>query len=135
MWRFRSSSLAFAKAERGRRADEVIRHVGLAGFEERYPNELSGGMRKRACLARMLLYGAETALLDEPFAALDAQLKLAMHDLMLRLVEREQADRRARHPRPDGGRHAGGPGAGLHAPARDHRDGAAHRRSRGRATS
>ena len=37
-------------------------------------------MRKRACLARMLLYGAETALLDEPFAALDAQLKLAMHD-------------------------------------------------------
>jgi len=43
-------------------------------------------MRKRACLGRMLLYGAETALLDEPFAALDAQLKLAMHDLMLRLV-------------------------------------------------
>ena len=43
-------------------------------------------MRKRACLARMLLYGAETALLDEPFAALDAQLKLAMHDLLLRLA-------------------------------------------------
>jgi NitT/TauT family transport system ATP-binding protein len=73
-------------AERARRADEVIRHVGLGGFEDRYPNELSGGMRKRACLGRMLLYGAETALLDEPFAALDAQLKLAMHDLMLRLV-------------------------------------------------
>ena len=68
------------------RADEVIQHVGLQGFEDRYPNELSGGMRKRACLGRMLLYGAETALLDEPFAALDAQLKLAMHDLMLRLV-------------------------------------------------
>ena len=72
--------------ERARRADEVIQHVGLQGFEDRYPNELSGGMRKRACLGRMLLYGAETALLDEPFAALDAQLKLAMHDLMLRLV-------------------------------------------------
>ena len=43
-------------------------------------------MRKRACLARMLLYGAETALLDEPFAALDAQLKLAMHDLLLKLA-------------------------------------------------
>jgi hypothetical protein len=74
------------KAERSARANQVIEHVGLQGFEDRYPNELSGGMRKRACLGRMLLYGAETALLDEPFAALDAQLKLAMHDLMLRLV-------------------------------------------------
>lgn len=74
------------KVERAERADQVIQHVGLQGFEDRYPNELSGGMRKRACLSRMLLYGAETALLDEPFAALDAQLKLAMHDLMLRLV-------------------------------------------------
>ena len=94
-WRSVRDNVAFplelagvAKAERARRADEVIRHVGLEGFEERYPNELSGGMRKRACLARMLLYGAETALLDEPFAALDAQLKLAMHDLMLRLAAR-----------------------------------------------
>jgi len=43
-------------------------------------------MRKRACLARMLLYGSETALLDEPFAALDAQLKLVMHELLLRLA-------------------------------------------------
>ena len=92
-WRSVRDNVAFplelagvARPERSQRADEVIRHVGLQGFEERYPNELSGGMRKRACLGRMLLYGAETALLDEPFAALDAQLKLAMHDLMLRLV-------------------------------------------------
>jgi NitT/TauT family transport system ATP-binding protein len=92
-WRSVRENVAFplelagiAKAERHARADQVIEHVGLQGFEDRYPNELSGGMRKRACLGRMLLYGAETALLDEPFAALDAQLKLAMHDLMLRLV-------------------------------------------------
>jgi NitT/TauT family transport system ATP-binding protein len=92
-WRSVRDNVAFPlelagvpRAERARRADEVIQHVGLGGFEDRYPNELSGGMRKRACLGRMLLYGAETALLDEPFAALDAQLKLAMHDLMLRLV-------------------------------------------------
>jgi sulfonate transport system ATP-binding protein len=92
-WRSVRENVAFplelagiAKAERNARADQVIEHVGLQGFEDRYPNELSGGMRKRACLGRMLLYGAETALLDEPFAALDAQLKLAMHDLMLRLV-------------------------------------------------
>jgi NitT/TauT family transport system ATP-binding protein len=92
-WRTVRDNIAFplelagiSKSERNDRADEVIKHVGLDGFERRYPHELSGGMRKRACLARMLLYGAETALLDEPFAALDAQLKLAMHDLLLRLA-------------------------------------------------
>jgi NitT/TauT family transport system ATP-binding protein len=92
-WRSVRDNVAFplelagvSKAERIERADGVLRHVGLQGFEDRFPNELSGGMRKRACLGRMLLYGAETALLDEPFGALDAQLKLAMHDLMLRLV-------------------------------------------------
>jgi len=92
-WRSVRDNVAFPlelagtpRTERAERADRVIRHVGLDGFEDRFPNELSGGMRKRACLARMLLYGAETALLDEPFAALDAQLKLAMHDLVLRLA-------------------------------------------------
>lgn len=92
-WRSVRDNVAFplelagmARSERLERADQVIQHVGLSGFEDRYPNELSGGMRKRACLGRMMLYGAETALLDEPFAALDAQLKLAMHDLMLRLA-------------------------------------------------
>jgi sulfonate transport system ATP-binding protein len=92
-WRTVRDNIAFplelagiGKHERIERADQVIRHVGLDGFEHRYPHELSGGMRKRACLARMLLYGAETALLDEPFAALDAQLKLSMHDLLLRLA-------------------------------------------------
>jgi NitT/TauT family transport system ATP-binding protein len=75
-----------ARTERTARADAAIKEVGLDGFEERFPSELSGGMRKRVCLARMMLYGAETALLDEPFAALDAQLKLAMHDLLLRLA-------------------------------------------------
>jgi NitT/TauT family transport system ATP-binding protein len=74
------------KAEREARAHAVMKQVGLDGFESRFPTELSGGMRKRACLARMMLYGAETALLDEPFAALDAQLKLVMHELLLRLA-------------------------------------------------
>jgi NitT/TauT family transport system ATP-binding protein len=92
-WRNVRDNVAFplelagvTKAERAGRADQVIEHVGIQGFGDRFPAELSGGMRKRACLARMLLYGAETALLDEPFAALDAQLKLAMHDLVLKLV-------------------------------------------------
>ena len=92
-WRNVRDNIAFplelagvAKVERETRADAVIKQVGLDGFETRFPTELSGGMRKRACLARMMLYGAETALLDEPFAALDAQLKLVMHDLLLRLA-------------------------------------------------
>jgi NitT/TauT family transport system ATP-binding protein len=92
-WRSVRDNVAFPlelagveKSERAARADQVIAHVGLEGFAHRYPHELSGGMRKRACLARMLLYGAETALLDEPFAALDAQLKLSMHDLLLKLA-------------------------------------------------
>ena len=92
-WRNVRDNIAFplelagiAKAERETRSDAVIKQGGLDGFETRFPTELSGGMRKRACLARMMLYGAETALLDEPFAALDAQLKLVMHDLLLRLA-------------------------------------------------
>ena len=92
-WRTVRDNIAFplelarvAKSERADRAAQVIKHVGLDGFENRFPHELSGGMRKRACLARIMLYGAETVLLDEPFAALDAQLKLAMHDLLLKLA-------------------------------------------------
>src|SRR5262245_35110386 len=92
-WRTVRDNVAFplelagvAKAERAARADQVINHVGLDGFAHRYPHELSGGMRKRACLARMLLYGAGAALFDEPVSALDAQRKLAMHDLLLKLA-------------------------------------------------
>lgn len=73
------------KVERHQAAAEILGRVGLDGFETRYPSELSGGMRKRTALARMLLYRPETFLLDEPFGALDAQLKMAMHDLLLRL--------------------------------------------------
>jgi NitT/TauT family transport system ATP-binding protein len=92
-WRTVRDNIAFplelagvSRSERIRRADQVVEHVGLSGFEARYPHELSGGMRKRTSLARILLYGAETLLLDEPFAALDAQLRLAMHDLVLQLA-------------------------------------------------
>ena len=63
------------KDEQKDRALELISKVGLDGFADSLPRELSGGMRRRASLARLLASGAKTILLDEPFGALDAQLK------------------------------------------------------------
>ena len=80
-----------ATAERRRRVAEMLQAVGLDGFARSYPAELSGGMRKRVALAQLLAYGPGTLLMDEPFGALDAQLKLLMQEQLLRIwTERRQ---------------------------------------------
>ncbi|MEV6342857.1 ABC transporter ATP-binding protein [Actinoplanes sp. NPDC051851] len=70
---------------RAEAAQALIERVGLAGYEKHYPRELSGGMRRRAGLARMLAGEPETLLLDEPFSALDAQLRTELQADLLRL--------------------------------------------------
>ena len=73
------------KEKREALALPLIARYGLQGFENHYPNELSGGMRQRAALLRTLLYDRDIILLDEPFGALDAQTRLNMQDWLLKI--------------------------------------------------
>ena len=67
------------------RVDELLALVGLTGFGAQYPAKISGGMRKRAALARLLAATPETILMDEPFGALDAQMRINLQGELLRL--------------------------------------------------
>jgi NitT/TauT family transport system ATP-binding protein len=67
------------------RARDWISRVGLAGFEDRYPHQLSGGMRKRVALAQSLINGPRILLMDEPFSALDVQTRTLMENELLAL--------------------------------------------------
>ena len=70
---------------RRQRAEELIGQVGLSGFEDHYPHELSGGMRQRANIIRTLIYDPELILMDEPFGPLDAQTRVVLQDQLLKL--------------------------------------------------
>ncbi|MDM5225196.1 ABC transporter ATP-binding protein [Cytobacillus sp. NJ13] len=71
--------------DREKESSKFIEMVGLQGFEKHYPQELSGGMRKRVSLAKILAYNPETLLMDEPFGALDAQLRLILQAKLMEI--------------------------------------------------
>ena len=68
--------------------DEAVEAVGLTGFIDRYPWQLSGGMQQRVAIARALAYQPQILLMDEPFASVDAQTRADLEDLILEVRER-----------------------------------------------
>src|ERR1700704_4359254 len=91
-WRTVLDNVIFGLEVQGRskkaarlRADGLLRLVGLSGFEQHFPHELSGGMRQRANLARALTIDPDVLLMDEPFASLDAQTREIMQSELLRI--------------------------------------------------
>jgi len=76
--------------EREETARAYVDKVGLAGFEDSYPHQLSGGMRQRVGLARALAVDADILLMDEPFASVDEQIRRQFQDDLLRLLSDEQ---------------------------------------------
>lgn len=78
------------KAEREEKARHYIDEVGLSGFEQKYPHELSGGMRQRVGLARALAVDADVLLMDEPFSAVDEQTRRKFQEDLIRLREVEK---------------------------------------------
>lgn len=91
-WRTALANIEFGLEAKGVRrrqrreiAAEYLDLVGLAGFGDRYPHELSGGMKQRVAIARSLAFDPEVLLMDEPFAALDAQTRESLQDELLRI--------------------------------------------------
>lgn len=85
--------LELKKVPRSKRQETIARYLkllGLESFAESYPRQLSGGMQQRVAIARALVIEPEILLMDEPFAALDAQIRISMQEMLLELVRETQ---------------------------------------------
>jgi NitT/TauT family transport system ATP-binding protein len=94
-WRTAQSNVEFGleakgvpRRDRVERARHFLDLVGLTGFRDRYPHELSGGMKQRVAIARSLAFDPDVLLMDEPFAALDAQTRDGLQDELLRIWQK-----------------------------------------------
>jgi NitT/TauT family transport system ATP-binding protein len=85
--RFGLRERGLGAAEQKERSDDFIAKVGLRGFEQHYPKQLSGGMQQRTAIARALANDPRILLLDEPFGALDNQTRVLMQELLLGIWE------------------------------------------------
>jgi NitT/TauT family transport system ATP-binding protein len=91
-WRTTLANVEFGLEMRGvgidarrKKATEMIGLVGLSGFEQRYPSELSGGMKQRVAIARALVLEPKILLMDEPFGALDEQTRIILGEELLKI--------------------------------------------------
>src|SRR5690606_2307740 len=82
--------LGMPKAERAAKAIEMLDLVHLKDFRDSYPRALSGGMKQRVAIARTLAQNPRVLLMDEPFGALDAQVRWEMQEMMIEVIERER---------------------------------------------
>ena len=85
--KFALRRFGLARAELHEKAIESLREVGLEEHAGKYPGQLSGGMKQRVAVARTLAQRPKVLLMDEPFGALDAQTRLTMHELLMRILE------------------------------------------------
>jgi NitT/TauT family transport system ATP-binding protein len=85
---FGLEALSVDVAERKRRIEQIIVLMGLGGYEQAYPHQLSGGMQQRVAIARAYVLDPKVLLMDEPFGALDAQTRVVMQEELVRLARK-----------------------------------------------